>query len=178
MKNLTIRILSLLSDNGVKIYSSVIRMGINGSKVDNASSGGITCGIKKDGHLNSYAYSAAGEKYDIHPTSKIKFDDITIPNFQKAKELVTNLHPTIPMFRLVSWDIAIDEEGEPILIEANLKYGELDFHQLNNGPVFGEDTEKILFTASKNLLNESEIPLPSKSLKISANSPNVPKSAS
>ena len=23
-------------------------------------------------------------------------------------------------------------------------YGELDFHQINNGPIFGEDTEKIL----------------------------------
>lgn len=34
--------------------------------------------------------------------------------------------------------------NEPVLIEANLRYGELDFHQLNNGPVFGKDTKKIL----------------------------------
>lgn len=35
-------------------------------------------------------------------------------------------------------------EGEPVLLEANLKYGELRFHQLNNGPVFGESTDDIL----------------------------------
>jgi hypothetical protein len=44
----------------------------------------------------------------------------------------------------VSWDIAFDEQENPVLIEANLKDGELDFHQLNNGPLFGDDTEKIL----------------------------------
>ncbi len=30
------------------------------------------------------------------------------------------------------------------MIEANLNQGELDFHQLNNGPLFGEDTIKVL----------------------------------
>jgi len=50
----------------------------------------------------------------------------------------------VPHFRLVSWDFAINEEGHPVMIEANLNLGELDFHQLNNGPVFGEDTKKIL----------------------------------
>ena len=34
--------------------------------------------------------------------------------------------------------------GSPILIEVNMHSGQLDFHQLNNGPVFGEDTEVIL----------------------------------
>ena len=40
--------------------------------------------------------------------------------------------------------MACDENNEPGLIEANLCDSELDFHQLNNGPVFGEDTELIL----------------------------------
>lgn len=59
-------------------------------------------------------------------------------------ELVKSLHPQIPHFRLVSWDVAINEDGKPILIEVNLKYGELDFHQLNNGSLFGEDAAGIL----------------------------------
>ena len=37
----TVRVLSLLKRDGVKIYSLILRMGINGSKVDNACSGGI-----------------------------------------------------------------------------------------------------------------------------------------
>ena len=50
----------------------------------------------------------------------------------------------IKHFRLVSWDIAFDKKDQPLLLEANLHYGELDFHQLNNGPIFGDDTIKIL----------------------------------
>lgn len=38
----------------------------------------------------------------------------------------------------------MDNNDEPMLIEANLCDGELDFHQLNNGPLFGVDTEEIL----------------------------------
>jgi len=58
--------------------------------------------------------------------------------------MVKKAHPMVPHFRLVSWDICIEEDGEPILLEANLCRGSLDVHQYNNGPLFGEDTKKIL----------------------------------
>ena len=70
--------------------------------------------------------------------------DIRYRGFEKAKELVKKAHPMVPHFKLVSWDIAIDEDEKPILIEANLAKGSSEFHQLNNGPLFGEDTKKIL----------------------------------
>ena len=70
--------------------------------------------------------------------------DLIIPNFEKIKELVTQQAKLVPHFRLVSWDIALNEYDLPILIEANLHFGEIDFHQLNNGPLFGDDTKEIL----------------------------------
>ena len=141
----TIRILSFLEKNGeTKIYSSIIRMGIGNSKVDNASSGGITCGINSDGSLKNVAYKANGEKFLKHPTSGIHFNSIVIPKYNEMIELVKKTHPLLPMSRLISWDLAVDENNEIILIEFSLKYGELDFHQLNNGPLFGKDTKKIL----------------------------------
>lgn len=140
----TVRILTLLRNKEVKAYSAVLRMGIDGAKVDNASSGGITCGINSDGTLKDVAYSAKGVKYELHPTSGVNFGTIKIPSYGKAVDLVKSIHPRLGHFKLVSWDIAIDEYNEPVLIEANLHYGELDFHQLNNGPLFGDDTEEIL----------------------------------
>ena len=141
----TLRIISLLDRNGqVKIYSSIVRMGVGDAVVDNASSGGITCGVNLNGRLKPVAYSAKGDKFDVHPTTKIHFDEIVVPNFEAAKKLVQQAHLMIPHFRLVSWDIAFDKKDQPLLLEANLHYGELDFHQLNNGPIFGDDTIKIL----------------------------------
>lgn len=141
----TFRILSMLRrDGSVKVYSSIVRMGMHGSRVDNASSGGITCGIDENGHLKDVAYSAAGEKHLEHPDSKVKFGEIVIPQFRDCLAFVKSLHCQIPHFRLVSWDVALDEMGCPVLIESNMRWGELDFHQLNNGPLFGEDLQQIL----------------------------------
>ena len=140
----TIRMISLLSKEGVKVYSTILRMGVGGSRVDNASSGGITCGIGENGCLRKYAYKANGERFEQHGDSGIVFNGYEIPGYHKCLAAVQNLHVQIPHFRLVSWDFSANQEGEPILIEANLRYGQLDFHQLGNGPLFGEDTPKIL----------------------------------
>ena len=119
-------------------------MGIGAARVDNASSGGITCGVDHDGSLKACAYSPRGVRFDKHPTTGICFDNIRIPNYQKVLDSVKKMHVQIPHFRIVSWDIAIDQVGDPVLVEVNLRAGELDFHQLNNGPLFGDDTNKIL----------------------------------
>lgn len=141
----TVRLLTLLKTDGtVKIYSAILRMGVNGAKVDNASSGGITVGICDDGRLKEKAFSAAGVQFYEHPTSKVHFNNFVIPNYDKVRSLVKEQAKNFPHFRLLSWDIAIDENDEPVIIEANMKFGEIDFHQLNNGPLFGDDTEEIL----------------------------------
>lgn len=140
----TIRLISLLSQEGVKVYSAILRIGVGGARVDNASSGGITCGITPDGKLKQYAYKITGQRFTQHMDTGLVFADYQLPGFQKCMEAVPALHMQIPRFRLVSWDFAIDTDGEPVLVEANLHYGQIDFHQLNNGPLFGEDTEKIL----------------------------------
>ena len=141
----TVRIVShLRMDGSVKIYSAILRMGVNGSRVDNASSGGITCGISSDGRLKDVAYSASGDKYYEHPNSHVKFGTVVVPGFQDALGVAKRCQRNFGHFRLLSWDFAINESGIPVLIEVNLSYGQLDFHQLNNGPIFGDDLPKIL----------------------------------
>ena len=141
----TLRIYSLLTKEGeCKIYSSVVRMGVGKAKVDNFSSGGYCCGIKEDGTLRKYAYSKKAERIDRHPDTDMVFDGYKIPSYEKAVELVKRLHPMHPHFRSVTWDIAIDENAQPVLIEVNLSRSGLDVLQLNNGPLYKEDTKLIL----------------------------------
>jgi len=141
----SLRIYSILDKNGVvTIYSSVFRIGVGDVKVDNYASGGVSCGITEDGCLRKYAFNKKGERVEKHPYTGIEFIGCKIPSYDKAVELVKNTHPTIPHFRSVSWDIMINESGNPILIEANLCRGGIDLLQLSNGPLFGEDTKAIL----------------------------------
>lgn len=141
----SLRIYSVLGKDGkVTIYSAVLRIGVGNTKVDNYASGGVSCGISSDGVLRKYAYNKKGDRMEKHPVSGIVFEGYVLPKYSDAVDLVKRAHPTIPHFRSVSWDIAISEDGEPILIEANLCRGGIDLLQLSNGPLFGEDTEKIL----------------------------------
>lgn len=137
-----IRVCSLLMQDGVHILSAVLRMGFGNSKVDNATAkdnskfDGMSCGIERNGKLKKYAYGYnRGERCDRHPDGLI-FEEFQIPFFEKIVELVKRAHPLIGHFRLVSWDIAIDETGDAVLIEANMRKGSINFHQFNNGPLF------------------------------------------
>jgi hypothetical protein len=119
-------------------------MALGDKAVDNTSRGGIACGIGKDGRLKPRAFDEAGTMFEKHPATGVTFSDVVLPSLDVAEKLIKQAHIRIPHFRLVSWDIAFDEQENPVLIESNLKDGGLYSHQLNNGPLFGSDTEKIL----------------------------------
>lgn len=141
----SLRIVSLLKKDEVKIYSVVLRMGIAGMRVDNESSGGVNCGVRENGTLRSIAHTKETEmSYQKHPTSGIRFEGYSIPSYDKVIETVKRMHPQLPHFRLVSWDFTIDEHGDPVFIEANLNCGGLHINQINNGPLFGDDTKQVL----------------------------------
>lgn len=139
----TIRTISLLKDGKVHILSSVLRMGVNGKRVDNVRAGGIACGIKENGQLKDIAYSSLGERYDRHPQGFV-FSDCIVPSYDKILETIKEEHIKLAHFRLISWDFTVDKEGIPVLIEPNLREGAIGIHQLNNGPLFGDLTEEIL----------------------------------
>lgn len=149
----TIRIMTLAYGGEIKVLSSIIRMGVNGMRVDNATSGGLVCGIDNEGRLRDYAVDIKANKYLEHP-SGIKFSDIVIPNFSSCIEFVKKLAPRFySVSKLISWDLSIGTDGTPILIEVNLSYGGVSIHQMANGPIFGELTETIL----TDILNNNEL---------------------
>lgn len=140
----TIRVTTLMLDDGVHVLSSVLRMGSNDSRVDNASNGGISVGINPDGKLKKYAHILyEGKQTDCHPQGFV-FDGFEIPQYERIISSVKKMAQYIGNFRLVSWDMAVDENGEVLLIEANMRKGGIAIHQFNNGPLFGALTERVL----------------------------------
>ena len=139
----TIRVMTLLLDNEIKVLPSAFRMGVGNSKVDNASFGGIYCRINEDGTLSDFAYDALGKKFDSHPNGG-SFGQVKFNFMPKVFDLVKKAAQRFPHFRLIGWDIAIDENDEPVIIEANLTMSGLDVIETICGPLFGEYTDKIL----------------------------------
>jgi hypothetical protein len=139
----TIRVMSLIIDNDVKILPSAFRMGVGATKVDNASHGGIYCCINKDGTLSNFAYDALGNRFESHPDGG-SFNQIKFEFMDEVFKLVKEAAQRFPHFRLIGWDIAINNKEEPVIIEANLTMSGMDVIETICGPLFGEYTEKVL----------------------------------
>lgn len=136
----TIRVISFLFRGKVHISSSILRMGVGGSRLDNVSAGGVACPINPDGRLASKGINKKSEWMDRHPGGTV-FGGITIPSYEKVLDAVCNAHKNMPHFRILGWDFSIDKDGDPVLIEYN---GAPSLNQVSCGPLFGDLTEQVL----------------------------------
>ena len=137
----TIRVVTFRDGMDILIVYSVIRIGRKDKPIDNESAGGISTRINADGTLGKYAYGAPGDDKIEYTDSGIKLEGYEIPSYHKVIEQVKEYHYQLPYFDLMGWDMAVEEDGTPILIEFNMTP---DLSQSANGPAFGEYTELIL----------------------------------
>lgn len=146
----TVRFMTFNTGKDIVMLSAVLRMGGKDEKVDNACSGGIFCGIDENGITKSVAWNKKFEKFYKHPNGN-EFKNITIPHFAEAIDMLRRQHMRGGHFRLLSWDVAISS-NDIAIIEFNITPQEIDFHQVCNGPLFGEYTEQVLEEVRLNTL--------------------------
>ena len=140
----TLRIFTLLFQDEVHVLSSIVRMGVNDSRLDNASQGGLVCGIKPNGQLKDVAWNVLGDRFEIHPGGTV-FSSVTIPNYQDCINLVKSLAKRMSaVSRMISWDFAINETGHPVFIECNFTITGTESLQIPNGPLLGDLTHDVL----------------------------------
>lgn len=151
----TFRVVTYICDD--KLYHSPVamRVGQGGKRVDNCAEGGLGVGVNENGDLMKYGYyhdhkhELRVEKIEEHPDSHIKFEGYHIPNFNGIIETAYRVHGRLSGYGIISWDIMLDEKDEPVVVEVNLRWPNIDFIQEVCGlPCFGDNTEKMI-----NMLN-------------------------
>lgn len=141
----TFRIITYRWKDRFGCFPSLMRIGKGGSTLDNAHAGGIFIGITADGKLKKDAFTEFHDVYSVHPDSGVVFEKHSIPLFPKVLEAAFQMHETLPELGCVNWDFTLDENGTPILIEANISDGSIWLSQMSNGVgAFGQDTPEIL----------------------------------
>ncbi|MCH5228539.1 MAG: hypothetical protein J1F12_00910 [Muribaculaceae bacterium] len=142
----TIRIATYKSikDDEIKILSSVIRIGHEGSPVDNLHQGGCMVRINDDGKLNKYAVNQYGQKFLKHNNIDFEKQDIYIPNWNQIISFAKKINELLPHLRLLQLDISLNENGNPILIEFNCTGFSMWISQFTGTPALGEYTSEIL----------------------------------
>ena len=119
----TIRLVTVrgIKDGEIHILPSILRIGTGDSVMDNTSRGGVAVGVNiETGYLKQYGFFKPqyGTKTDVHPDSKIKFEDFQIPYFEEVKRQAVYFHSMLPQIHSVGWDIAVGPNG-PIFVEGN-----------------------------------------------------------
>ena len=137
----TIRIFSYRSGMEVLILYSVIRIGRYGQVIDNQCAGGISATITEDGKIGKEGFGGYTSDGILKTDSGVELDGYEIPSYDQAIDMVKRLHFKLPYADLVGWDVAIQEDGKPVLIEFNTNTG-LSQSAFKSG--MGKYTERVI----------------------------------
>lgn len=116
----TIRCITLKNKEGeIVVPICFMKVGRNGSFVDNGGAGGLLVGIdEKTGQLNSDAIDETGKKYKYHPDSGICFMGEVLPEWKKMISICKKMASELETIKWVGWDMAYTNKGW-VVIEGN-----------------------------------------------------------
>lgn len=127
----TLRIVTYLRNQKVKIWGCYLKISIGRDYVDNQGNGGIAVWIQKNGIINTPGvtrkpHKKNEQKFIYHPLTKEKIVGLKIPYWKAIIKLVKNVALVVPSTRTVGWDIAVKTNG-PCIIEGNSSWGHYIF---------------------------------------------------
>lgn len=135
------RMITFYIEGEVYLTSVSMRIGIEGAIKDYTESdtgdGSIIIGVDKSGSLKEHGIYPNGKKVS-ELENGFKFGGMKIPGFNKAADIVKDKAKKLPQARFINWDITIDEDEEPVIVEYNIKGSGVLYYQYTNGSLFGE----------------------------------------
>ena len=138
-----IRVISWRDGEEIRVLSTTIRYGIEGSFTDVAFVNGKevvhVVGIDKSGRVNERHFTGDG----LNPTPP-RIVTKEVPSYEKLVSIVKKAHADLMFFDFVAWDYMIDKDGEPVCIEFNILGPGTTLYQFANGPLAGEYTTQFL----------------------------------
>lgn len=141
----TFRVITYRWNGKIEVMPIIMRIGRGNACIDNAHAGGIFIALDNDGTLHRTAFTEFCDKFNEHPDTKVKFEGHKIFGVEKVIESAKRMHQALPQLGSYNWDFTIDEEGEPVLIEANVNGGSIWLIEMAHGKgAFGENTKDVL----------------------------------
>lgn len=103
------------------VVFALLRMGVNGSIVDNSSAGGIIANIDiARGVVNTPGFRRNLERHATHPDSGYSIINAEIPHWNDLIAFAESLVRKLPYIPLIGWDFALSNKGWCI-VESNQK---------------------------------------------------------
>lgn len=147
-----------VKDEKCHVTSSVIRIGKNGSFLDNAHAGGMFVGVNlQTGELGKYVTDQCGSKRNIWNSIDFASNTYHVPFWDNIISFAVFVGRKIPHHRLIALDIALRYDGNPILIEYNINSFSYWLFMLTGQEVFGEYTDEIIQYCMQHLKEKKKL---------------------
>ncbi|PWD98996.1 sugar-transfer associated ATP-grasp domain-containing protein [Marinilabilia rubra] len=132
-----------VKDDVIHVLHAMLRVGKEGSLVDNMSGGGKAIGITHEGKFKKCANSSAGEVF-----SKVRDVDLSngldVYMFDEVQKRAKEVAATQFYSRFLGFDFCVDENDQVRLIEINNIDIGVESIQRSNGPLFREFTDEVI----------------------------------
>jgi len=117
----TLRVVTLIKPGGsIGVLVVFMRFGVNGSRLDNVMTGGRFVAFNEDGTSKGRAYDRFGlYRGEAHPDTGFQLSGLKVPSYGQAIQQCIHSHALYPYNRLIAWDVYINSDEEPRLIEWN-----------------------------------------------------------
>lgn len=137
LEGVTIRITTVRTNsNKIQTRAGTLRVGIEESEiVKHYDSIRVPISVK-DRALGSFGTDSFWKKYKEHPKSGYIFEGKKLPAFDHVKKELESLHEKFIHYSVIGWDISIDKENKPKIIEWNASHPGIKFHEAFIGPCF------------------------------------------
>lgn len=138
------RITTININGYVSAPTIIFKAGAFGSFVDNMGTGkrGVVVGVNADGKFRNIGMYGNGELANSH--NGISFDGYEVPQVKCLIDAAVALHSKINSVHIIGFDLALDQNNKPLLIEANTVYPGVTSEQLMGGPIFGDRTMEVV----------------------------------
>jgi hypothetical protein len=92
---------------------------------DNWSGGGISApvdlatGRLGEGRMHPLKGKRSTQRFTHHPDTGTLIEGAVLPGWEGVKDVVLRAAASVPFNRMAGWDILVDSEGVPVILEAN-----------------------------------------------------------
>lgn len=132
-------------DEKPHVLASIMRVGKTGAFVDNAHAGGVFVGINaENGKVGEKLFDQYGMTTSSWNGLNYAGNDFYIPHWEEIKEFVCNASKKIIHHRLFAFDICLNAEAKPMLIEYNLNSFSYWLFMFTDQNPLGNYTDEII----------------------------------
>lgn len=118
--------------------AAYLRLGRSDSETIFAASNIRVPIVDDRGSLAEIGVSPEWERLESHPDTGEAFAGAVIPAFDEARAACEGLHDRLPHVTVIGWDVAIDTEGRPQVLEWNCFHPGIVFSEMSTGPSFAD----------------------------------------